>query len=104
MKQIFKKLRSKAGESLVESLAAILVFTFASIILYSLVTTAGDINARAKEADRLNQQDLVTVEKGVGTPGNGTVSFKLGENSIASVAVDIYTGDNGLKAYFKRGG
>ena len=51
MKQMLNKLKSKAGESLVESLAAILIFTMASIVMYTMVTTASDINLKAKEMD-----------------------------------------------------
>ena len=56
MKQILNKLRSRAGESLVESLAAILIFTMASIVMYSMVTTASDINLKAKEMDEKIQE------------------------------------------------
>ena len=48
MKALFRKLKSKVGESLIETLCAILIFTMASIIMYSMVTSAGDINRTAK--------------------------------------------------------
>ena len=49
MKHVMKRLKSKAGETLVESMAAILIFTFASIIMLSMVSYAADINTAAKE-------------------------------------------------------
>lgn len=109
MTAFFKKLKSKAGESLVESLCAILIFTMASIVLFSMVSAAADINATAKEKDAENQAHLVAVEKGEVKNGGGTVTFTLGEGTgaveIAEVEVDVYGGQNGsLFAYFVSGG
>lgn len=102
MKILTRKLRSKAGESLVESLAAILIFTMASIILFSMVTTAGDINGKAKEKDRLIQEQMVAVEKGEAAyqNGSGQIDMVMTDSSgnnipIASVDVDVYGGEEG---------
>lgn len=48
-----KLLNNKKGETLVETLAAILIFTMASIVLYSMVTTAANINSEAREHDEM---------------------------------------------------
>ena len=108
MKTILKKLKSKVGESLVESLAAILIFTMASIVLYSMVTAAGDINRKAKEEDAENQAQLVAVEQGLPSAknGTGTVTFSMVTSGgstvkIAEVGVDVYGGRNdSLYTYF----
>ena len=107
MMACIKKLKSKAGESLVESLCAILIFTMASIVLFSMVSAAADINNTAKEQDKINQDHLVAVEKGEDATRNGSakITFTLqnGSNSreIASVDVDIYGGQGGsLYTYF----
>ena len=118
MRSFLKKLKSKAGESLVESMAAILIFTMASIVLYTMVTTAGDINAKAKAMDQKNQTELVAVERGEKTyvnaanetvtvyNGVGNVTFSIvtkpgSTKQIASVPVDIYGGqNNSLYAYY----
>ncbi len=114
---ILKKLRSKKGESLVESMAAILIFTMASIVLYSMVTTAGDINGKAKDKDLENQAHMVAVEKGIKSEvvedgstvtyanGEGTVKMTMTVGSstinIAEVDVDFYGGQDGsLYAYY----
>lgn len=99
MKTLMRKLKSKAGESLVESLASILIFTMASIILFSMVTTAADLNTKAKEQDALNQQYLKSVEKGENQTGSGEVLITMGSEDIASVAVDVYGGINEAGAY-----
>ena len=103
MKAILKKLKSKAGESLVESLAAILVFTMASIVMYSLVTSAANINRTAKEMDAQNQAHMIAVEMGEQEAKNGTatVTMTLNGETIAQDVVDIYGGQDGsLYTYF----
>ena len=103
MKAMFRKLKSKVGESLIETLAAILIFTMASIVMYSMVTSAGDINRTAKEMDTKNQAHLAAVEKGEATAKNGTavISFTMDGELIAQSDVDIYGGTNdSLYTYF----
>ena len=96
MKNFLRKLKSKAGESLIESLAAILIFTMASIVMYTMVTTAGDLNRTTKEMDYANQQHMIAVEKGLPDAKNGSavITFSLGSTEIAQTQVDIYGGEN----------
>lgn len=103
MRSVLKKLKSKAGESLVESLAAILIFTLASVVMYSMVSTSADLNRKVKEMDEQNQQHLIAVETGLDTymTGTATVTFTMGGDEIAEVDVDIYGGqDESLYTYF----
>lgn len=105
MKQIIRKFRSRAGESLVESLIAILIFTLASIVMYTMVTTAADINMSAKEADRNIQAQLVVAEQAETSPSAGTVIFSLVEGDtttqIMEVDVNIYGNTkDALYSYF----
>ena len=111
MTALIKKLKSKAGESLIESLCAILIFTMASVVMFSMVTTASEINGKAKEQDEQNQAHLVAVEKGevASKNGTGTVTITLdtgsGTKTIANVPVDVYGGQNdSLFAYFVQTG
>lgn len=102
MKIFLKKLKSKVGESLVESLAAILIFTMASIVMYTMVTTAGDINKKVKDMDAKNQKDLIAVEKGLPSNkiGSGDIVFTIGGQK-KSIDVDVYGGtNNDLYAYY----
>lgn len=66
MKTILTKLKSTRGESLIETMAAILIFTFASILFLSLVTSAANINISVNEADEAFQAQQAAVEA---TPG-----------------------------------
>lgn len=107
MKRIISKLRSRGGESLIESLLAILIFTLASIAMYSMVTTSASINTTAKETDRTIQQQLVVAEKAEGTAAAGTINITLnsatGSKTIDTISVDIYGGDGALYSYFAGG-
>ena len=108
VKKCFSKLKSRRGESLVEVLAAILIFTMASIIMYTMVTTAADLNTVAKAADRANQAQMVIAEQaeGVGTPGQVQMTISVGTNTItvADVEVEIYGTTGGLFSYFAKEG
>lgn len=62
-KQWIAKLKSQAGETLVETLFAILIATFASILLAGATTTAMELNRQAQERDRSNQICLEKLAK-----------------------------------------
>lgn len=62
MKTIFRRLKSTRGESLIESMAAILIFTFASILFLSMVNAAADVNLSVREADDAFQAQQQAVE------------------------------------------
>lgn len=115
MERLIRKLKSKAGESLVESMAAILIFTLSSIALLSMISASADINRTAKVADEQFQEQMVYVEKAERTDAEtgtraktGYVTFKINKdpNNPVSVAEDkVYicqeTGNNSaLYAYY----
>lgn len=80
MKEIIKRLKNQAGETLVESMAAILIFTFASIIMLSMVSSAADINTAAREADREYFEAMIIVELAQNN-GSGSVAFSIQDAS-----------------------
>lgn len=109
MKAIFHKLRARTGETLIESLAAILIFTMASLVMYSMVTAAADINATAKEKDAQVQTQMAVAEKGEGTPASGKITMTItasgnGETiEVAGGDVVIYgTPGSTLYAYYEK--
>lgn len=108
MKKIIKRLKGKTGETLVESMAAILIFTFSSIIMLSMVSSAADINTAAKKADQEYFEDMVIIELAETPTGTNTVSFSiLPSGSVSpisgSASVDVYSGTNGMYAYYLSG-
>lgn len=62
-KQFLKKLKSRAGETLVETLFAILIATFASLLMAGATSTAMELNRQARERDRVNQLCLEKLAK-----------------------------------------
>lgn len=111
MKQLWKRLKSKTGESLIETLVAILLFTFGSIIMLSMITSSVNINKKAEEADAKYLASLEVVERAVSPrEGEYKVSFYAispdsGANPEYEVSVDVFGGDDGgLYTYYVKGG
>ena len=90
-----KKRRSKAGETLVETLVSVLIATLAFAFLSTAAVTAARINAAAREdvsfryTDKPGETATVTA-KGA---GSGTGQKTGGET------VTLYTTDNGYVYY-----
>ena len=108
MKAIAKKLRSKAGESLVESLAAVLIFTLASIGLFSMIQASNNINRTAREKDAFIQEQMISTEKADTALDTGTAAFTIKKqdgNNAATENIDVEIfGDStdGLFSYFTK--
>lgn len=98
MNKILTRLKNKAGETLVESMAGILIFTFGSIIMLSMVTSAADINTATKEADQEYFSQMVQVELAQGGT-NGTVIITT-PSGTDEVSVSISGTTDGLYAYY----
>lgn len=116
MKTAMKKLKNRKGETLIESMIAILVFTLSSVMLYTMATAASDINLTAKKADKDFQAQVVGVEQGktvkddsgatVVSKSSGKVSVSITKSpaygvakDMGSVTVDVYKSDD-LCAYY----
>ena len=102
------KLRARSGETLVEVLAAILIFTMSSIILLTMSTTAADINTKTRAAQEANEEQMVYAEQGPDAEGaiaqSGTATVTICGETL-TVPVDIYSesGDNTtFYSYFKK--
>lgn len=112
MKRILNRIKSKCGETLVESMVAILIFTFGSIVMLSMVSSSVKINNTAKKADEKYYTDMIKVEQ-ANSPLNKNpspapeITFKLdyrGSNLSQKVAVDVYGAEDGLYAYYPKEG
>lgn len=101
MNTIFNRLASRRGESLIESMVAILVFTFASIIMLTMITSAVNINQVAKDADQAYFEQMTAIEAKGGTPGSGYIEFSFSNGSLKeTVPVAVYGAADGLHAYY----
>jgi len=75
MKNIFRKLASTSGESLVESMASVLIFTLSSIILLSMIAVSVNINTQVKAMDKKLENELYIAE--AQTPGMTKIGTTL---------------------------
>ena len=101
MRKIIKKLKGRAGETLVESIAAILVFTLSSIALLSMISAAADINRTAKTADKEYREQMVYVEKAEKTDStSGRVTFYYDNDPVAQDDVYICQESNNSDALY----
>ncbi len=105
---MIRKLKSRAGESLVESMAAILIFTMSSIIMYTMVTTAGGITQNTKDLEAQIQSELVAVEQGhpdiINGKGELHIILELEDHAtknIADIDMVVYGGqEDNLYAFY----
>ena len=90
-----KKRRSKAGETLVETLASVLIAALAFAFLSTAAVTAARINAAAREdvSFRYNAERKGTVTVMAEGAGSGT-SQKTGSEEVT-----LYTTGNGYDYY-----
>lgn len=109
IKKLLRRLESKKGETLVELLAAILIFTFASIILFTLVTTAARINDEARKSDEEILSQLGYAEKaeaGNARTGYVTVTVENSAERVSGIPVYIfrdYSKEDTLYSYARSG-
>ncbi len=104
MKKIsfIKKLRERSGETLVETLVAMLVIAFASLLLASMVSASGsiDISVREKDGDFYRGLSAAELKDGAETVADGKVIITYENDTTETYDVNAYKGD-GLYSYKK---
>ena len=100
LSKLTRRVRSRRGESLIETLAAILILTMASIVLYSMITTSADINMKADAMAKTNQTNLVAVEQANGAHTQGTVTIKINGATQCSQDSWVFGSTDKLYAYY----
>lgn len=106
MRKIIRKLRSNSGETLVETMASILVFTLSSILLLSMIAAASKINYATKAADKQIAEELLVAEAQdsaedgtVASDASITVSYQ-DDTLICTISVKQFSsGDDTLYSY-----
>ena len=100
-----KFLRDQRGETLVEVLAAILIFTLSSIILYSMVTSASRVNLKARETfDAIGTQMAVVEHAETKVEPDEFITMTLEDGTpICNTKVSVYKaeGEDTLYSYYK---
>jgi Tfp pilus assembly major pilin PilA len=97
MKRSFKKLSSDQGESLLETLVAIMIIAVTSTILLMYIRSAAAINNQATDAFALFSSEMIRAESRV-PEGTSTVIMN-------GVSIDVhYSGsisDEAIHAYWR---
>ena len=92
----FRK-RSKKGETILETLIAILIITFSSVMLVNLTITATRMNKVTEQEDDKFRQALMEAEKAE-SGSSGEVTIKSGGSSY-TYEVEYFGEDDGLYSY-----
>lgn len=87
-----KKLRSRRGETLVETLVSLLIVVLVMAFLATSIVAATRVNAKMRDADVAVRYD------GTSGPASLTVSSGRGTSSF-TVPVEKYTTENGYCYY-----
>lgn len=96
-----KKLRSRCGEMLVESIVAVLIISLASVVLATMITSASRLNKTAKEKDT-ELYEAITAAETHGESGNaGTVCVTVDGASV-NKNVTFYCSDSDDPIYSYR--
>lgn len=92
--RIFKrKLADESGDSLAESLVAILIAALATVLLATMVMAATNVSAKSQNVLRNAYGEESTVASGIyGDDKSGFVTISIpGENGSRSIKVTIYS-------------
>lgn len=102
--RLWNKLASRRGETLTETLVAVLMVALASVLLASMLSSASRMNAAAMEKDEALYDAVTAAETGGGSGETGTVRVTLGGAALPDFNVTYYSDAGGtLYAYGRSG-
>ena len=98
-----EKLRSERGESLVETLTAVVIIALASAALASMIASAAKLNITARENDHELYEAISQLEEGLeeGEEGMVTVTLNNEETRKVNFPVNYAQDDYGLLTAFE---
>ncbi len=107
MKKILARVQARQGETLVEAMAAILIFTLSSIFLFSMLSTAARINKAAQFSAQAQCEELRYAELGADAPDAvcqpSEIRIAMDGEIIAVLPAEVYQmpgTENALYSYF----
>ncbi len=93
MRAVIKKLKKNKGETIAETLVAIIIVALSCTMLAEAIVSAAKVNSRVK-----NENEVLKVNETAGV--SGKVSFKDSSNSEkANLDVTLYKSGNGYYYY-----
>lgn len=102
---MLRKLKEKKGETLVESMVAMLIALLSMVMLTSCTTAAANINAATKEMDKKFNQELIRAEGLMVEDGYEAkdIGIKLSFDTCGTETADVtlYGGDSGTFAAYE---
>ena len=101
-----KKLKSKKGETLIESMASVLIFTLSSILLLTMISSANRMNEAAKRESEDYQEQLLYTEKAAasaGAPDARVITVTIDGETAGTIPVNVYSRgkDGDLYSFFR---
>lgn len=96
---VYNKLRSRKGETLTETLVAILLVGLASVVLASMISAASRMGAQALEWDTALYEAVTAVEtqpdEAKTEAANPNVQVTIGSEPAENFAVTYFSDENG---------
>lgn len=89
--------RASKGETLVETLVAIVIITFSAIILVNMTIASTNINRKVESSDT-NFRDELAAAEGLQNPAKGQITVKS-ESRTYKYSVEYYGKEDGLRSY-----
>ena len=89
--------RASKGETLVETLVAIVIITFSAIILVNMTIASTNINRKVESSDT-NFRDELAAAEGLQNPAIGQITVKS-ESGTYKYSVEYYGKEDGLRSY-----
>lgn len=97
-----KLIQNKKGETLLETLVAILILTVSAMLLAEVTASSTRINLDAEKVDKKYREDLEQVEKRE-TPISGEVTIQSGGTTY-TYNVNYYGDKSGFTSYATKEG
>ncbi len=94
-----KKLKQQIGETLIESLVALMIAILSMALLSTAVLTAANVNKATREADEEYASELQQAEGLQGIPEEATVKITFGNGSVEQATVSLYGGEGDFISY-----
>ena len=98
--KLLRKLRARSGETLTETLCAVLVMSLSSVLLATMISAASHMNASALEKDSALYSELTTAEARSATKSEPkTVEVTINGTKVTFATTYYGGGDSALTSY-----
>ncbi len=96
-------IRSHAGETLTETLCAMLVIALSSILLVTMLMVGMRLNRDAAQQDARFYEEVNALEQRTASSAPARVTVNASSGASYTLDVTVYGSEDGLRAYRKAG-